>query len=85
LNADKTYFILFRSIHDVLRAEKYLKKTGALFEIVPVPRHISSECGVCIKSTGSLKDLLAPPEAPEPDRCYIYEAGEYTLADPENC
>jgi hypothetical protein len=85
LNGGKTFFILFRSIHDVLRAEKYLKKTGAVFELVPVPRQISSECGVCIKSTTSLKDLFSHSAAPGPDRCYIYEAGEYTLLDPENC
>lgn len=85
LNSAKTFFILFRSIHDVLRAEKYLKKTGAVFELVPVPRPISSECGVCIKSTRSLKDLFSGPNAPDPGRCYIYEGGEYTLSDPENC
>lgn len=84
MNDGKTFFILFRSIHDVLRAEKYLKKLGAVFEVVPVPRQISSECGVCIKSAASPKDLFSDPAGPAPDRCYIYEAGEYGLVDPQN-
>ncbi len=44
------YFFLFRTIHDVLKAESVLKSQGTLFELVPVPRTLSSDCGVCITS-----------------------------------
>jgi hypothetical protein len=83
LNGNRTFFLLFRSIHDVLKAEKHLKKNAAVFELVPVPRQISSECGVCIKSASSLKDLLSSSGAPEADRCYVYEEGQYILVGPE--
>jgi hypothetical protein len=51
LPKDKTYFILFATIHDVLKAEKLLKKHDLTIEVVPVPRSLSSDCGVCIKSS----------------------------------
>lgn len=81
MSDDRAFFLLFRSIHDVLKAEKLLKKTEAVFELVPVPRKISSECGVCIKSLKSPKELLPAIGAPDVDRCYIYENGYYTLVE----
>jgi hypothetical protein len=83
LSADRAFFLLFRSIHDVLRAEKALKKTAAIFELAPVPRQISSECGVCIKSAESLRDLFRTTGAPDPDRCYIYDGRDYVLMETE--
>ncbi len=42
-------FILFDSTSETLLAEKLLKKTGISHKVIPVPRHISSDCGVCIR------------------------------------
>jgi hypothetical protein len=41
--------VLFHSTSGALRAEKLLKKEGIAFKIIPVPRHLSSDCGVCIR------------------------------------
>jgi hypothetical protein len=41
--------ILFDSTSATLLAEKVLKKGGIAIKIIPVPRHISSDCGVCIR------------------------------------
>ncbi|HHO76343.1 MAG TPA: DUF3343 domain-containing protein [Deltaproteobacteria bacterium] len=41
--------ILFDSVSSTLFAEKILKKKGVEHKIIPVPRHISSDCGVCIR------------------------------------
>jgi len=30
-------------------AEKLLKKEGIAHKIIPVPRHLSSDCGVCLR------------------------------------
>jgi len=30
-------------------AEKLLKKEQMPYKVIPVPRHISSDCGVCIR------------------------------------
>ncbi|MBM3131983.1 MAG: DUF3343 domain-containing protein [Chloroflexi bacterium] len=32
-----------------LRAEKLLKAEGIAVKLVPVPRHLSSDCGICIR------------------------------------
>lgn len=41
--------LTFDSIHDVIRAEKILLKTGIACELVPTPRHISSDCGMSVE------------------------------------
>ena len=41
--------VLFQSISSALRAEKILKKEGIAYKLIPVPRHLSSDCGVCIR------------------------------------
>ena len=41
--------LLFPSVHYVLRAEKVIKQKGIPIKVVPVPRHLSSDCGVCIQ------------------------------------
>jgi Putative Se/S carrier protein-like len=41
--------ILFASVSYALRAEKILKETGIPFKLIPVPRHIGSDCGVCLR------------------------------------
>jgi len=45
-----TYAVaLFQSISRALLAEKLLKKKGIEYKLIPVPRHLSSDCGVCIR------------------------------------
>ena len=41
--------VLFDCVNSALTAEKILKKQGIAHKIIPVPRHISSDCGVCIR------------------------------------
>ena len=40
---------LFESVHRVMRAEKLLKEKGIKMDLIPVPREISSDCGVAIE------------------------------------
>jgi len=70
------YFLLFPAIHDVLKAEKRLKSEKIQYELVPVPRQLSSDCGVCIK----LKDFDSALNFIETDTleaCYIYDGIEF--------
>lgn len=70
------FFILFHSIHDVLRAEKKLKSKEIEYELVPVPRQLSSDCGVCIK----LKDIdsiLDNTEIQGVEACYFYDSNNF--------
>jgi len=41
--------LLFESVSAALLAEKILKKRGVPHKLIPIPRHISSGCGVCIR------------------------------------
>jgi hypothetical protein len=43
------YVFLFESVHRVIKAEKLLKGKGIKVDLIPVPREISSECGVAIE------------------------------------
>ena len=41
--------VLFHTMHDLFRLEKALKGTGVEVELVPVPRHLSSDCGSAMR------------------------------------
>lgn len=41
--------VLFDSTSAALLAEKLLKQGGLPYKVIPVPRDISSDCGVCIR------------------------------------
>ncbi|HON58545.1 MAG TPA: DUF3343 domain-containing protein [Smithella sp.] len=43
------YVMLFKAVSYVLKAEKILKAEGIPHKIIPVPKHISSDCGVCLR------------------------------------
>jgi len=44
----KSVFV-FESVHRVMKAEKLLKGKGIKIDLIPVPREISSDCGVAIE------------------------------------
>jgi hypothetical protein len=50
--------ILFPSIHFALRAEKLVKEKGIAYKLVPVPRHLSSDCGVCLRIPWGKKEAV---------------------------
>lgn len=41
-------YITFQGVTQVLKAEKVLPGKKNLYEIVPIPREITADCGVCI-------------------------------------
>jgi hypothetical protein len=41
--------VLFQSVNGALLAEKIIKKEGIAYKLIPVPRHLSSDCGVCLR------------------------------------
>ena len=43
------WVITFESVHNVIRAEKLLKQSGYEVMLMPVPREISSDCGMALK------------------------------------
>lgn len=51
MEEQKYVVFLFPSVSHALKAEKILKAAGIAHKLIPVPRHISSDCGVCIRIT----------------------------------
>ncbi|MFP4057356.1 MAG: DUF3343 domain-containing protein [Candidatus Brocadiia bacterium] len=61
--------LLFPSIHHVLAAEQALREAGVGFELVPVPREISPDCGMAVTvDTGERSRALAALEGTPPER-----------------
>jgi len=50
---------LFPSIHFALRAEKLMKEKGIPHKLIPVPRHLSSDCGVCLRIPWDKRDEVS--------------------------
>jgi len=43
------YVAIFHSIHRVLRAEQLLKRDRMTFLLIPVPRQLTSDCGLALR------------------------------------
>jgi len=46
---DEHIVIIVYSTSHALKAEKVLQKAGITCKLIPVPRQISSDCGVCVR------------------------------------
>jgi hypothetical protein len=56
---DSQYVVfLFPSVSHVLKAEKILKDRGFAHKLIPVPRHISADCGVCLRVDVDQQDTV---------------------------
>ena len=73
----KIYYLLFHTIHDVLKTEKLLKTNDCNFELVPVPRNLSSDCGSCIMLKDNIEDVLEVIKKIEIDRCFLFDGKTY--------
>lgn len=56
--AEETQFVVitFSSTHHALKAEKVLKKADIPAKVIPVPRNISSDCGVALRFEKQFED-----------------------------
>lgn len=48
-NPNQELILIFRGTHQVMSAEKHLKKAGVPMRLIPVPRRLSSDCGLAIR------------------------------------
>jgi hypothetical protein len=51
--------VLFHSVSYALKAEKILKSKNISYKLIPVPRHISSDCGFCVRFPSRLHQQIA--------------------------
>ena len=49
--------LLFHTSSHAIRAEKVLQKAGHECKLMPVPRHLSSDCGVCLRIRAEEREL----------------------------
>ncbi len=42
-------FLLFSSVRHAIKAEQFCQQQGVACRVLPVPRKISSECGMCLE------------------------------------
>jgi hypothetical protein len=49
IQQEPTSVALFESVSHALRAEKIIKAADLSCKLIPVPRHLSSDCGVCLR------------------------------------
>ena len=66
--ADGDYVAIFNSIHRVMRAEKILKGKQVKIVLIPVPRQLTSDCGLAIRyaaaERSTVEGLLEEAELP---------------------
>ncbi len=56
---DRFGVILFPSVHFALRAEKKAREKGFKIKLIPVPRYLSSDCGVCLRFLWTERETLS--------------------------
>ena len=65
---ENDYVAIFHSIHRVLKAEKILKQAEVDFLLIPVPRQLTSDCGLALRFSPEAKEnllgVLASAELP---------------------
>ncbi len=59
LTPEQIYFVaLFPSVSHVMKAERMLLGEGLAIKIIPVPKSISSDCGVCVRFEEKLLEKI---------------------------
>ena len=48
LKGRETLVFVLYSIHDVMKAEFALKDAGMIYDVIPVPKELSSDCGMAL-------------------------------------
>lgn len=52
------FVAIFHSIHRVMKAEKQLKAAKTDILLIPVPRELSSDCGLAIRIKGEQREQV---------------------------
>ena len=83
---DQDYVAIFHSIHRVLSAEQVLKRDGVSFLLIPVPRQLTSDCGLALRIAPlHLAAVFAVLAAADllPAELYQLRTGEYAAVAAE--
>jgi hypothetical protein len=50
--------VLFHSTSSALRLDKLCRAEGLDVKLIPVPRHLSSDCGVCMRFPAGISEQV---------------------------
>jgi len=54
-----SYFVmLFKTVSHALKAEKILKHEHIPHKLIPIPKQISSDCGICLRFAQQYRDPI---------------------------
>lgn len=53
------FYLIFRRTVDVMMADEWLSKNNVSYKIVPVPKEISGECGLCVLTEEPWEKVLS--------------------------
>ena len=76
--------LIFHSIHRVMRAEKELKAAGLDVRLLPVPRELSSDCGLSLafcSGDGSRVQAELDAAGCSAEEVYRWQGGGYVRHD----
>jgi hypothetical protein len=73
--------LIFRGTHQVLSAEKRLKQGGISLRLIPVPRRLTSDCGLAIRippsERGRARKILSAAKLLPVSAHLLRNLGEY--------
>ncbi len=52
------HVVLFKSVSYALKAEKIVKAAGLPYKLIPVPKQISADCGICMRFESAFQDQI---------------------------
>ena len=73
----RSYYLLFSTIHDVLKAEKRLHEHGCSFELMAIPRNLSSDCGSCIRLYDEIDEAMRFIDDIRIERRFLFDGKEF--------
>lgn len=50
--------VLFHSTSSAIKSEKVVKEAGLKVKLIPIPRHLSSDCGICLSFDPSKRQAV---------------------------
>ena len=73
-SSPNSYLITFYTTSQALRLEKEVKKNNLKAQVIPVPRELSSSCGLALRVETEEKRLLKLLEELTPPFDYLYQS-----------
>jgi hypothetical protein len=74
----KKVFVVFPSTRNAIDAEKLCLKNIIPCQVIPVPRHISAECGIALEIDAHHRDVVESLFRIEKVKAEFYEDKDYS-------